>query len=72
MRSCLPFVAQVSQMMPPIREQARLSPVALYHPMVTRDGVVAGGVQPDMVFDFDQNFAGWVELVVEGTPTDKV
>ena len=66
---------QASQMMPPIRVRDRLSAVAVYHPS-NDDSVTSGGdggsVQPPVVFDFGQNFAGWVEVLVTGSPLQSV
>ena len=51
------FGVQISQVMPPIRVQGTLRPIAMY-PSPTDPST--------FVFDFGQNFAGWVQLQLTG------
>jgi alpha-L-rhamnosidase len=49
-------VLQASQTMPPIRVIDTLAPIAMFN------------TSAGLVFDFGQNFAGWVQVTVSGSP----
>lgn len=69
--------ALVSQTMPPIRERTTLLPIGVYYPTTTSPaaqpaehqglGLSCNVSGPDVVFDFGQNFAGWVRVTISGT-----